>query len=107
MPVSLIASKKLMYGLRGYAAGEPFEARDESDATVLVHLKMASRVDAPRAKVIEPEPVEVQIEETAPEPEPVEDTPAPEAEPEPEAPVDAEPRKRRTYRRRDMAADTE
>lgn len=70
MPVSLVARKKLMYAMQGYVSGEVFDARDESDASVLVKLGLASLAsDIPE-----------QSDNTEP---------------------------RRSYRRRDLTAETE
>jgi hypothetical protein len=96
MPVSLVAMKRMRYGLGAYVAGEAFEARDEADANVLVLLKLASRVDTP-SSVEAPEPV------SDPEPGPsADDESGDDGSDEPTA--DPEAPKRR-YRRRDMQAE--
>lgn len=127
MPVALIARKKMTYGGRNYAAGEPFNARDESDASILKRDQLAA--DAPIAeKVMEPErpailtegeaviPLSrfVEAEPERPTSEVVvsenETAPSPAAVPEPlvvEHGSPLEPPKKRTYRRRDMRPDSE
>ena len=96
MPVSLIASKKMTYAGRNYVAGQPFDARDDSDATILKRDRVA--VDAPvKAKVMAPDPVE------PPAPEPVLDAIVEPTEHLEEG-SPAPPRRRR-YVRKDMQAE--
>lgn len=97
MPVSLCAKKNLRYAGEAYAAGAPFEARDEADAVVLRMTGLA--VDAPTPQPdtpVVPEPVIPEPPEIEPE--------SVEADPSSDAPTESEPPKRRTYRRRDMTA---
>lgn len=109
--IALTAIKKTRYAGQAYSPGDSFEARDESDAYVLTSLlKVARRdpVSVPEAKgePDPPVPEEAIASADADNYEPVvvpDETPV-EAEPEPE-PEAATPKKR-TYRRRDLSAES-
>ncbi|MGV1682920.1 hypothetical protein [Sphingopyxis sp. NJF-3] len=77
--VDMIATKKLKYGTRRLLPGDPFSARHDRDAKLLIGIGKARY--ATRDMVAEDEPVIAAPVElpNAPAPEPVEPAPIPEA----------------------------